>query len=203
MAKTKRQKAEARNRRAAMEDLRRDEQQHVEARRHKRAEDPRAVVMAARVRQMAGQTVGDFLLPMYEHPCGQAIAAKAKDKDEALALWAIFDPMDKADAAWCRHVIGRPRFATTTKLELMPEAFEARPDDKPDLRTDAEKHRDASEAQARWRGYMAALTQGERGVIRRVLRGLSEPMRDGKVTCEGHRFVRAMRSLRNEMTRQG
>jgi len=203
MAKTHRAKAEARARRAAQRALRRDDEAHAEDRRMRRGEDPRKVVVEARVRMMAGKLKGDPTLPLYEHPCGRAIAAKARDVEEALALWAVFDPMDKADAAYCRHVLGRSRFARTARIELLPEAFEARPDDKPDYRTEDEKHRDAIDSWARWRGSLATLTRGERGCILRTLRGLSEPMRDGKVTTEGLRFIRAMRSLRNELTRQG
>lgn len=201
MARTHAQERAARLRKRAQADLRRDDAEHVSERRIKRAEDPRQVVLSARARLMAGQAKGDLMLTLYEHPCGRAIAAKAKDADEALALWAVFEPMDKADAAYCRHVVGRSRFAKTSRIELLPEAFEARGDEQHDPRTEDEKHRDACDTQARWRGYLAALTHGERGVIRRVMRGFSDPMRDGKVTVEGHRFVRAIRSLRNELSR--
>lgn len=199
MARTKRSILLARRRAAEMRAIRQADG-HGRERRAKPVEDPRKVVMDAR-RNMTRSPKGDILHPIYSHPCGRVIEATARDWDEAIALWAVFDSLDRADDARARHVVGRSRFPTCTKLEYLTERFEARPDDRPDTRTDDEKARDASNAWARWSALLARLPRYHRGAIISAMRALSEVIRDNRVTLDGALFVKAMRGLRDECER--
>ena len=199
MARTKRSILLARRRAAAMRAIRQADG-HSRERRAKPVEDPRKVVMDARKR-MIRSPKGDILHPIYSHPCGRVIEATARDWDEAIALWAVFDSLDRADDARARHVVGRSRFPTCTKLEYLTERFEARPDDRPDTRTEDEKARDASNAWARWSALLARLPRYHRGAIIAAMRGLCDVARDNLVTLDGVLFVKAMRGLRDECER--
>ena len=178
----------------------RQDEGHCREHRAKPVEDPRKVVMDARKR-MIRSPKGDILHPIYSHPCGRAIEATARDWDEAVALWAVFDSLDRADDARARHVIGRSRFPTCTKLEYLTERFEARPDDRPDTRTEDEKARDANNAWDRWSALLARLPHYHRGAIIAAMRGLCDVARDNHATLDGMLFVKAMRGLRDECER--
>ena len=199
MARTKRSILLARRRAAEMRAIRKDDG-HGRERRARPTEDPRKVVLDAR-RRMIRSPKGDVLHPIYSHPCGRVIEAIARDWDEAIALWAVFDSIDRADDARARHVVGRSRFPTCTKLEYLTERFEARPDDRPDTRTDDEKARDARNAWDRWSCLLGRLPRYHRGAIIAAMRGVCDVMRDNMVTLDGMLFVKAMRGLRYECER--
>lgn len=194
MARTKQQILQAKRRKAAQRDLRQDQSRHVRERKA-RPEDPRKTALTARVR-MLNRPKGDPSLPIYGHPCGVAIDALAVSLDEALALWALFDRIDKADAAYCRHVLGVRRFAKTAKIELLPERMETNADaPAADLRSDEEKHRDAQNGWGRWTACLARLNARHRLAITDTMRGVREPTRDGKVTRAGHEMVDGLRAM--------
>lgn len=194
MARTKQQILQAKRRKAAQRELRQDQARHV--REHKaQPEDPRKTVLDARSK-MVGMPKGDPSLPLYGHPCGLAIDALAADLDEALGLWAVFDRIDKAHAAYCRHVLSVRRFAKTAKIELMPERLETSADaPAPDLRCEDEKHRDAQNGWARWTARLARLDARQRMAITDTMRGVCEPVRDRKVTRAGRDMVAGVKAL--------
>lgn len=193
MARTKAQIRQAKRRKAAMMALRQDNDRHVREHKAKRAEDPRKVVMDAR-RRTIGAPKGDPSLPIYGHPCGIAIDAQASSLDEALALWHLFDQIDRADAAYCGIVLGVRRFAKTAKLEHLPDRMETSADaPAPDLRCHDERHRDAMAGWAHWIARLSRIPQ--RKAIMATMRGLAEPVRDGKVTRDGAVMVEGLRAL--------
>lgn len=194
MARTKAQILQAKRRKAAQAALRSDQHRHVRERKAK-PEDPRKTALDARVRMLT-RPKGDPSMPIYGHPCGVAIDALADNLDEALALWELFDRIDKADAAYCRHVLGRRRFAKTAKLELLPEKLETSADaPAADLRSDDEKHRDAQNGWARWTARLSRLSAQQRLAITDTLRGVRDPIRDGKVTRAGRDMVDGIRAM--------
>ncbi len=158
-------------------------------------EDPARTAKRAR-KKMNPRCQVDEMHPMLGHPCGQVIARQAGSHEEAVALWAIFNDMDRADDSYVRNVLGRRRFAKTAKVEMIPERAEARADDRPDLRDEDQKHRDAANAQAGWRSRLDRLRPGDRKILRASMRGLCEVIREGQVTADGFRFMRAMKNLR-------
>lgn len=194
MARTKQQILQAKRRKAAQRELRQDQARHLRERKSQ-PEDPRKTALEARAK-MLGKPKGDPSLPLYGHPCGIAIDAMAADLDEALALWEIFDRIDKAHAAYCRHVLSVRRFAKTAKIELMPERMETSADaPAPDLRSEDERHRDAQNGWARWTARLARLDARQRTAITDTMRGVCEPVRDGKVTCAGREMVAGVKAL--------
>lgn len=161
------------------------------------AQDARETVLQARGRLLGREVAPDLLLPLYGDPAGRAIGIGAKGSDEAQKLWGVFARFDSADETYFRRIIGRPRFAAVARMEIMPETFETRSDDRPDYRSDAEKDRDAVSAWMRWRGYLGCLSGPERTVIMRSARRTSGDLqRGGKLTTTGMAFVAAMRELR-------
>lgn len=165
-------------------------------------EDPRTVVIEARARMMSKEPGPDMLADMLCEHAGQAINIGARDKDEAGKLWADFRRLDAADETYFRRIIGKPRFPNVARLEMMPETFEARPDDRPDSRTDEEKNRDAVNAWMRWHGILNRLASHERATIMSAIRQTSGDLhKRGGLTTSGQAFIAAMRVLRSEVER--
>lgn len=199
MAMTKRQKAMARHRKAMMAQLRQDQHRHVRERKAK-PEDPRKTALDARKRHI-GKPKGDLSLPMYSHPCGIAIDSLADSLSEALALWDVFDRIDRSDAAYCGRCVGVRRFAKTAKIELLPERMETSADAPPaDLRDDDERHRAAQNAWARWIAILSRLDAPQRKAITGTMRGLLDAVRDDEVTTAGAHMVSGLRRI-SEMER--
>lgn len=79
----------------------------------------------------------------------------------------------------------------------MPERFETREDDKPDLRSEDECHRDAVNDWMRWRGYIGQLRSDQQFALFEVVRGRAEPVVEAELTRGGGgRSVDALRALR-------
>lgn len=165
-------------------------------------EDPRVVVIEARARVMFKKPGPDMLIEMHGEHAGQAISIGARDKDEAGKLWAEYRRLDGADETYFRRIIGKPRFPNVAKLEMMPEIFEARADDRPDHRDEDQKDRDAVNAWMRWQGFLGRLASYERAAIMAAIRQTSEQLhKGGALTTAGQSFVAAMRVLRSEVER--
>lgn len=131
-----------------------------------------------------------------EGQAGLAITIGAKDDKERERLWNVWRGLDGAEAVYFRRIHGRSRHAKTAKIEMMPpEAMETRPDDKPDLRDDDAKDRDAVNAWMRWRGYVGHLNAGERHYIHGALMDKLGLLKDGKLSTSGEGFIAAMRVL--------
>lgn len=166
------------------------------------AEDPRVVVMAARARIMGEEPANDHLMGMLVEPAGRAIRIGARDSDEARKLWGVFSLLDAADETYFRRIMGKARFAKPSELEMMPEPFETRADDRPDYRSADEKDRDAVNRWMRWQGLLGRLAGHERYAITSMMRGTAAKPHDGnRLTTAGQAFVAAMRILRSEYDR--
>lgn len=164
-------------------------------------EDPRIVVLTARCVQMGKEpTEANRLAASWQimgDPAGRAIAAEARDDMEAGKLWELFRRYDACHDAHHRRIIGRPRFPNVSKVEFLPETFEAREDEATDIRTQDEKDRDAAN---RWHRCMAViykLARHEREALMGAL-FLRVPLTKGATcTTAGRQFVMALRMVRD------
>jgi len=157
-------------------------------------EDARLTALNARCRHNALPETDDnrrtVSHPAYEGHATRVILHAGRDSDRLLTLWGRID----ADHhAYFLHVLNRPRFPNVAKMEILPDPFEARPDDRPDLRTPEEKASHAKAAWNRWRNLFKAMTGHERVMIDDGIYGVREFVRDGKPTTSGMAFVAALR----------
>lgn len=159
-------------------------------------DNPTDTVREARKRHMPRANRSTLLDPIMCEQAGQAITLAA-DGDEAAKLWEVFTAYDRAHGTYSRLVLGRSRFPSISKMEFMPERLETRADDRPDLRTEDERVRDARNAMAAWDAHMAKLRPWERHIIAGVVRQ-AETLHDlGVLTVAGRSFVAAVRRLRD------
>lgn len=167
------------------------------------AEDPRIVALDARCRHNGLKPDADnrrlVSAPAYEGHATLAITLSlANDADRLLSLWTRID----ADhAAYFLHVLNRPRFPNVGRMEILPEPFEARPDDRPDLRTPEEKASHAKAAWSRWRNLFRTMTGHDRVMIDDGIYGVREFVRDGRTTTSGLAFVAALRVVHGMVER--
>lgn len=159
--------------------------------------DPVLTVMGARARQMGQAPSKTLLGDIYGEQAGRAILIGSRNDKEADDLWRLFKRYDGADDQYFRRIIGRSRFPNGARMEILPEPFETRPDDKPDYRSDEEKRDAAVRTWMYWQGRLGHLHSHERSVIVRVARHMTGDLHIGSaLTTTGSAFVAAMRVLR-------
>jgi hypothetical protein len=160
--------------------------------------DPAHIGLAARCRQ-AGMIISEANMqavkdPIFAHPAGFAIAKLAKDKAERDRMRDALFAIIGAYHAYCRS-IGKSPFASVMKIEFLAERFEARADDRPDLRTQQE--RDVAAAK-KWRAEKArieALGRSQSGALWDGVMVARDMTREGKPTTAGEAFVHALRAF--------
>jgi hypothetical protein len=130
-----------------------------------------------------------------EGDIGKAIWIFTGKDEEAQRLWKVYLDWDIAEAVYFRRVLGKDRFAKTAKIEMMPERMEARADDKPDLRSEDEKHRDAVNNWMKWRGYIGHLETHERQSLFDGALYRYEVHSYGNLTGSGKEFCKALARL--------
>lgn len=155
--------------------------------------DAQMVVLTARARQsgVTPKDITDMRNPAYGEAAGRAIFATHKP-EAAQRIWDVYRAFTASEATYARYYLGLRLHAATAKLEMMPDRLETRPDDKPDLRTEEERSRDASNAWMRWQGLIMHLPDFHQHAIYDVSYGRVEPMAEGRITDSGRRFVWAM-----------
>lgn len=163
---------------------------------HERSPDQ--VVLKARARHMGRKDYRDMAHPAYGEAAGQAIMA-SRDEGRAKELWEVYKTFTAVEAIYAKTYLGLRLHAKTAKVEYLIETFEARPDDRPDYRTEEERSKDASNRWAIWRGYLMCLPKPVQGFIKDAAYGRGEPMAGGKVTAFGRRFVAAVELLAKEV----
>ena len=157
---------------------------------------PARTALEARARQM-GHKESDWRIMQFQalgEPAGQALFLSHTVED-ALKLWTVYAGLTASEARYHRVCLGKSMAAKVAKIEFLPERFEARDDDQPDLRDEDEKHRDAANSWDRWRGHFNQLGLGDRTIIQSVSRGWIDPVIDGIVTARGKEFVTAVEKL--------
>ncbi|MEC8039566.1 MAG: hypothetical protein VX181_02470 [Pseudomonadota bacterium] len=161
---------------------------------------PDKVALQARARMMsAGERPLEVMRTQaLGEPAGQAIYLTYGKSDPELAaeLWQIYATFTGCEARYARVVLGKSLHATPRKVEMLPESFEAREDDQPDLRSEDEKHRDAVNAWMHWRGLIGQLHAVHQRDLFDVVRGRREAVAGGKVSRAGERLLVALELLR-------
>lgn len=169
------------------EDMRRD---------HKRADDPRTVVISARQRHNCKPCGYDVDIDMWGDMAGRAIIIGADDMDEARALWDMFKAVDAADERYFRRIIGRSRFPSVSKMEYLPEPFETGDDaNKGKYQTEEEKDRSAKLRWMEWQERLLSLSETDHCAIVSAMRHRVLLSHAGKLTGNGVAFVKGMRAL--------
>lgn len=156
---------------------------------------PLDTVMHARARQMGYKPSDALLSPMLCEQAGQAIRIGAKTADEARNMWDTFCAFDGVHERYCRCVLNTSRHPPVSKMEFMPERMETRADDRPDLRTEDEKIRDARNAMSEWDDNLSKLQRWDEKIIRSVSRQCETLHVNGDLTNAGISFINAMRQL--------
>lgn len=198
MAKTKREKTLMRARRRkrtarGMYDEYRSEVTHNVAMPSQ--EEVREVVRAARARHLAMQASAMMDEPMLGDEAGRAIFIGSADEHEATRLYDTFKAIDASDDAFSRRVLNRSRFANVSKLELMPERMETRPDDRIDIRTEDEKAADAKRSWVGWCTLFDALHPPLHAALHMGLRQRVKLHQGQALTLAGRLFVQALRQV--------
>ena len=198
MAKTKREKTLMRARRRkrtarGMYDEYRSEVTHNVAMPSQ--EEVREVVRAARARHLEMQASAMMDEPMLGDEAGRAIFIGSADEHEATRLYDTFKAIDASDDAFSRRVLNRSRFANVSKLELMPELMETRPDDRIDIRTEDEKAADAKRSWVGWCTLFDALHPPLHAALHMGLRQRVKLHQGQALTLAGRLFVQALRQV--------
>ncbi|WP_372570377.1 hypothetical protein [Ruegeria jejuensis] len=162
--------------------------------REKVDRNPGKVALQVRARQMGQDDWRQMQAQALGEPAGRAIYLSHKP-DDAAKLWSVYAGLTASEARYHRIVLGKSMAAKTAKIEFLPDRFEARADDQPDLRSEDERHRDATNAWDSWLNMLNLLSLGDRAVIESVSRGWVEPVKDGEVTIRGRQFVVAIEKL--------
>ena len=85
---------------------------------------------------------------------------------------------------------------------MLPERFETRADDRPDIRSEDERDRDAVNGWMGWRGALQSLGAHDASLIIRASRQTCGALViGGEVSTTGSAFVAAMRALRQVVDR--
>lgn len=166
--------------------------------RHDRLEPPASTtVLEARARMMHTTTAAANT-PILSDPAGQAIwleTGRDKPTPEQAQLWRILCDVSRVYGTFCAS-IGKSPHAKCGKVEYLPDRFEARADDRPDLRTREEKDIAASRAWHQWKRAMETMPRLQAGDLWDGIMLQREMVKDGRATLAGQAFVRALRALR-------
>lgn len=161
--------------------------------------DPLEAPAQARANRVGNLPRQELLDPSLETEAGKALwigVPRDKDgdkRDERRELFDLFMAYDKAVNIYYARILGRARFPAVSKLEYMPERLETRADDRPDLRTDAQKIDSARRDMAHWDGLLDQMHPYRARIIRNAHNETF--VRAGELTGAGRSFVAAMRAL--------
>ena len=162
--------------------------------------EPDRVALEARARHMGmdgskAERRRAMRTVMLGEAAGRAIYLVYGDSPRAAALWRVYADMTAAEDRYARMVLGRSLHAKTSKVEFAPDRFEARADDRPDLRSEDEKIRAVVSSWMRWRGHIGCLESGQQSALFAVVRGRVEPVNCGIITTSGKAFLSALNTL--------
>ncbi len=163
--------------------------------------DPDAprVALAARARQM-GLDAGDRAVrrdmadPSHGEPATRALLL-SEEEDGAKPLIDAYRALTASYRQYTGTVLGVSAYPKTGRIEMRPEQFEARPDDRPDLRSEDERHRDAANAWAGWRDKLDALGTARASAVWTAVFGFADLHDGSRITSAGRRFVEAMKEI--------
>lgn len=157
--------------------------------------DPLEAPAQARANRVGNLPRRELLDPSLETEAGKALWVGVKDATERRELFELFMAYDKAVNIYYLRILGRARFPAVSKLEYMPERLETRADDRPDLRTEAQKIDAARRDMAHWDGLLDRLHPHRARIIRNAHNETF--VRAGELTGAGRSFIAAMRALQD------
>ena len=163
----------------------------------------RGEVIEARVR-MLGKSPNDNAArkaakaPSHSCEAGRALVL-SEGEVVGESLYKMFAGFQAAQDRYMRLTTGLSLHAGCAKLETTPERFETRADDRPDLRSEEEKLKDATNRWMAWQGRIGRLDVKRRALINQVsIRDeflVVIEKRGAKLTGRGADFVDAMKAL--------
>lgn len=178
-----------------------DGQTTRKSRKHKPPEDdPRKLGLGVRAKQM-GKDASEwrsFASPAYGEAAGRALVifyGETSGED----LFALYRALTASERRFHSLCLGLSAYPKAARLEIAPERFETRADDRPDLRSDEERERDARKDWSGWEDHLNKLGLVDYSAIASARFGWGEMMRDGRVTNTGILFCRAMAKLQEVM----
>lgn len=162
------------------------------------------VALAARCKQMGkgANHMNEMREQMLGEDAGRAIHI-GTEGDARQSLWQTYCAFTASERTYAHRVLGCGLDPKGQKIEMQPERLEARPDDKPDLRSEDEKHRDATNAWMRWRGLIGHLRSIDQTAIFDVVRARKQAVEAGGLTSAGQKFVAAMVLLQDVVDGRG
>ena len=139
--------------------------------------------------------------PALGEEAGRAIHSALQGK-AAKEAWRAYEGLTASMWAYSKTVLGVYPFPKSMKFETLPERFETRPDDRPDLRDEEQRQRDTVNSWMRWNGWIDQLAVQDRSAIwDHVRRGVVLHTYDG-LTVRGTRFCEAMDKLAQVVDRK-
>lgn len=199
--------AKRRAKKAQMPELAQAPRKHKDGRKKRKAghvadSNPCLTVLEARARHMgkAGRA-GEMKHPALSEAAGQAIFATL-GAEAAEKAWEAYAGLTAAEASYHRYYTGLRLNAKTAKIEMAPERFEARADDRPDLRSEEDRARDAVNRWMRWRGLVMHLPSHQQEAIFDAAYGRCPQMDGGKPTGAGERLAWACDALAKVVEKQ-
>lgn len=153
---------------------------------------PRAETLAAMRSEMLSEPAGQAI--WLATGCGQPNAGTGR-LDAAQRLWRVYARLTAAEYAYQARILGRTAYPKCARIEAMPERFETRADDRPDLRREEERDKDTVNNWMRWQGHIGQLPGDMQTAIWDIVRQRREPVQDAHITMAGDRFVRAVGAL--------
>lgn len=179
--------------------IERNEQPRHKGRFIRSEEDPQKTARTARLRQLPGGDTGkhkdDALAPLLGCPMGFVILTERR-RDVASALWDVWQAYCAAERTYRLRILGLSGEPKGASLEMTPETISTNPDEKPDLRSEDEKDRDASNNWMRWQGYLGCIPKEQASLLRRAEKGTCRPLwQDCAPTQTGMAALAALEAL--------
>lgn len=157
--------------------------------------DVRKVVEDARRRHLAAKADADMSDRLLGCETGRAIRLAYPKDDEATPIWQTWCDMDAASETYHRVVIGKTRFPSVMRVEYLPEVFEVRHDQRPDLRTPDEKAAQAKRVWLDWCARLARLPPMEHAALHMALWRKVKLRDKDRLTGVGRMAIAALRRL--------
>ncbi len=152
---------------------------------------PQQVALEARARQMGSDKIDDMRSQALTDAAGRALTLSC-EPDAAKELTALYGAYIASYRRYMLRCIGLSPDAKVAKIEMTPDRMETRADDRPDLRSEDEKDRDAANSWARYHTALGRLSLADRSYIEGAGRDWVVLVDAGEVTAAGKRFVAAM-----------
>lgn len=164
-------------------------------------EDARRTALEARCRIVGQSATKDALrastAPLRGCAVGLCIEALHQEPETQARLWDTWQAMSIARRAWRLRNLGQSGDPQAAAIAMLPDAMQADPSLRVDMRTAAERDRDAKRAADEWDAAINSLPWPQlKAALRHALDGFPvEVWRDAAPTGNGRNVVRALEIL--------